>query len=163
MQGEQLIAVVEALQASAVRVWVGGGWGIDALLGARTRPHRDADLMHDVRDEPVLLAVLGAAGFVQTLDQRPVRFVLAHPDGRELDLHPLEFAPDGSAVQRSFDPDRPFPYPADCFVTGLVLGVPVPCLSAAQQVFFHQGYEPADRDRADMAHLRRAFGIATHF
>jgi hypothetical protein len=37
------------------------------------------------------------------------------------------------------------------------------CLSPDQQVHFHQGYEPADRDRHDMAQLRQAFGIATHF
>ena len=42
-------------------------------------------------------------------------------------------------------------------------GRAVPCLSAEQQVYFHQGYEPIGRDRKDMAHLRKAFGIATHF
>jgi lincosamide nucleotidyltransferase A/C/D/E len=56
-----------------------------------------------------------------------------------------------------------FLYPADCFVTGMINQTPVPCLSAEQQIRFHQGYEPADRDRHDMAQLRRAFGIATHF
>ncbi|MFG3292126.1 nucleotidyltransferase domain-containing protein [Streptomyces sp. NPDC048179] len=39
----------------------------------------------------------------------------------------------------------------------------VPCLSAAQQVHFHHGYDPTPRDRHDMARLRRAFGITTHF
>jgi len=92
-----------------------------------------------------------------------VRFVVANPAGREVDLHPLAFAPDGSAVQASPDADRPFRYPARCFVTGSISGSFVPCLSAAQQVYFHQGYEPTDRDRQDMAQLRRSFGIATHF
>ncbi|MFI6506407.1 nucleotidyltransferase domain-containing protein [Streptosporangium sp. NPDC050855] len=49
------------------------------------------------------------------------------------------------------------------FVTGVIDGVPVPCLSVAQQVHFHQGYEPTDRDRHDMARLRDVFGVATHF
>lgn len=39
----------------------------------------------------------------------------------------------------------------------------VPCLSAEQQVYFHQGYEPTDRDLHDMARLREGFRIATHF
>ena len=60
-------------------------------------------------------------------------------------------------------PERPFGYPASAFVTGTVGGRAVPCLSAGQQVFFHQGYEPTARDRHDMALLRRVFGIATHF
>ena len=66
-----------------------------------------------------MLAALSGSGFAESLDRRPVRFVVA--------------------------------------------GEPVPCLSAAQQVRFHQGYEPADRDRHDMAQLRRVLGIATHF
>ncbi|WP_420907442.1 nucleotidyltransferase domain-containing protein [Streptomyces scabichelini] len=31
------------------------------------------------------------------------------------------------------------------------------------QVYFHQGYEPADHDRHDMTQLRQTFGITTHF
>ncbi|WP_411543913.1 nucleotidyltransferase domain-containing protein [Kitasatospora sp. DSM 101779] len=41
-------------------------------------------------------------------------------------------------------------------------GPPVPCRWADQQVYFHQAYEPTDRDRHDMAQPRQAFGIATH-
>jgi lincosamide nucleotidyltransferase A/C/D/E len=48
-------------------------------------------------------------------------------------------------------------------VTGAIDGVAVPCISAAQQVYFHQGYEPTDRDLHDMAQLRATFGIITHF
>jgi lincosamide nucleotidyltransferase A/C/D/E len=58
---------------------------------------------------------------------------------------------------------RPFVYPARCFVTGRIGDATVDCLSAEQQVYFHQGYEPSERDRQDMAQLRAAFGIDTHF
>lgn len=65
-------------------------------------------------------------------------------------------------MQASPVPGRPFLYPAACFVTGEVERTAVACLSADQQVYFHQGYEPADRDRHDMLMLREAFGITTH-
>ncbi|MEQ4719227.1 hypothetical protein [Nonomuraea sp. B19D2] len=52
---------------------------------------------------------------------------------------------------------------ASAFAAGVIERVRVPCLSAAQQVHFHQGYEPRARDLHDMARLREAFGIATHF
>lgn len=110
-----------------------------------------------------MVAALADAGFEETLDWRPVRFVVTARDGREIDLHPLVLTEDGSASQASLDPSRPFRYPASAFVTGRIAGTPVPCLSAEQQVHFHQGYEPAERDRHDMAQLRRMFGIATHF
>ncbi|SDS25565.1 nucleotidyltransferase domain-containing protein [Microlunatus soli] len=163
MTAEDVLGVLAVLQQADTEVWVGGGWGIDALIGRQTRPHRDLDLMHRAGQEQTVVGTLAAVGFVQTLDWRPVRFVLTDGRDRELDLHPLRFAADGSAVQSSPDPERPFEYPASCFVTGRIAGSPVGCLSAEQQVYFHRGYEPADHDRHDMAELRRAFGIGTHF
>ena len=165
MTAADVLAVLAVLREAGAEVWIGGGWGVDALVGRETRAHRDLDLMHRAEQEPAVLGALSTAGFAQTLDWRPVRFVLAHPDGRELDLHPLSFAADGSgsAEQGSLEPGKPFRYPADCFVTGTIGGTAVPCLSAEQQVYFHQGYQPTDRDRHDMALLRAAFGIATHF
>ncbi|WP_428957443.1 nucleotidyltransferase domain-containing protein [Streptomyces sp. cg35] len=163
MTADDVRAVLALLRRAGADVWVGGGWGIDALVGEQTREHRDLDLMHRQEQEPVVLAALADAAFTESLDQRPVRFVVTDPDGRVLDLHPLVFADDGSARQASFAAERPFVYPAECFVTGTVAGERVPCLSAAQQVSFHQGYEPTDRDRHDMALLRTVFGIATHF
>ncbi|TQJ92813.1 nucleotidyltransferase domain-containing protein [Streptomyces sp. SLBN-31] len=163
MTGDDVLCVLALLQRAQADVWVGGGWGIDALIGEQTRHHRDLDLMHRQEQEAAVLAALGAAGFVQSLNCRPVRFVVRAADGREIDLHPLVFADDGSAVQASPAPQRPFTYPSSCFVTGTIHGAPVPCLSAWQQVYFHQGYQPSERDRHDMAQLRRVFGITTHF
>ena len=163
MTAEDVLFVLAVLRKADVDTWIGGGWGIDALVGEQTRQHRDLDLMHRQDQEPTVVAALTNAGFVETLNWRPVRFVVADPVGRQIDLHALSFTADGSAVQASPDPERPFVYPAPCFVTGMIQARPVPCLSAQQQVYFHQGYEPADHDRHDMAQLRRAFGIATHF
>lgn len=163
MSADDVLVVLESLRRAEADVWIGGGWGIDALVGEQTRDHRDLDLMHRREQEDAVLAALSAEGFAESLDQRPVRFVMTAPDGREIDLHPLVFAADGSATQASPEPEHPFAYPSACFVTGTIRGTSVPCLSAEQQVYFHQGYEPTHRDRHDMAQLRRAYGITTHF
>ncbi|MET7645275.1 amino acid transporter [Streptomyces sp. NPDC005426] len=163
MSASDVLSVLSVLREAGADAVLAGGWGIDALIGEETRGHKDLDLLHRQEQEPAVVAALTAAGYAQTLDQRPVRFVMRRPDGAEVDLHPLRFAPDGSAVQSSFDPDQPFCYPAECFVTGTVGGAPVRCLSPQRQAEFHQGYEPAAHDLHDMAHLRRKFGIATHF
>jgi lincosamide nucleotidyltransferase A/C/D/E len=149
---EDVLEILAALDGN--EVWIGGGWGIDALVGRQTRPHDDLDLMHREDQEAEVLAALAALGFAETLSWRPVRFVLTDPAGREIDLHPLRFAPDGSAEQSSPTPGEPFRYPASCFVTGTILGSVVPCLSAEQQLHFHQGYEPRERDLHDLAQLR---------
>ena len=158
MLADDVSSILAVLRNADVGIWIGGGWGIDALVGRQTRQHRDLDLMHRKSQGPAVVAALADAGFVETLDWRPVRFALTDPHGREVDLHPLIFASDGSAVQASPDPEHPFIYPASCFVTGTILGSTVPCLSPEQQVYFHQGYEPADHDRHDMAQLRQASG-----
>ncbi len=163
MTADDVLFVLALLRQAKVDVWIGGGWGIDALIGEQTRDHRDLDLMHRQDQETAVLAALSTAGFVESVNWRPIRFVVTAPDDREIDLHPLVFADDGSAVQASPEPQCPFTYPSACFVTGTVQGKPVPCLSAEQQIYFHQGYEPSERDRHDMAQIRRVFGIATHF
>ena len=153
-----VLRVLAALDGT--EVWLAGGWGIDALLGRQTREHRDLDLLHRLDQEPAVLEALAALGYRETVDLRPVRFVLSAGES-EVDLHPLVFAADGSAVQAA--PDGTFPYPADCFVTGRIDGVEVPCVSVAQQIFFHHGYDPRPHDLADMRHLREAFEVRTHF
>ncbi|MFJ1962788.1 nucleotidyltransferase domain-containing protein [Streptomyces massasporeus] len=163
MTADDVLSILAVLRNADVDIWIGGGWGIDALVGEQTRLHRDLDLMHREDQEADVVAALADAGFVETLDRRPVRFVVTGSHDREIDLHPLVFAADGSAVQASPDAEHPFAYPASCFVTGTILGATVPCLSPEQQVSFHQGYEPADHDRHDMARLRQTFGITTHF
>lgn len=163
MSAADVLSVLSVLREAGADVVIAGGWGIDALIGEETRGHQDLDLLHRHEQEPALVAALTAAGYAQTLDRRPVRFVLSHPSGLEIDLHPLRFAPDGSATQSSLEPQEPFRYPAECFVTGTIAGTPVRCISAHQQVEFHHGYDPREADLHDMAQLRRAFGVATHF
>ena len=37
MPAGEVVAVLDAMAARAVDVWVDGGWGVDALLGRQTR------------------------------------------------------------------------------------------------------------------------------
>ncbi|TDD57320.1 amino acid transporter [Nonomuraea terrae] len=164
MDTSAVLRVLALLREAGCEVWVAGGWGIDALVGEVTREHGDLDLLHRVEQEPLLITALENAGFAEQPGAepgRPARFVMKDRQGHELDLHPLRFHPDGSAVQQADDHGGFFHYPADAFATGVIEGVPVNCLSVAQQIAFHQGYEPRDRDRHDMARLRAAFGVAT--
>ncbi|WP_043641147.1 nucleotidyltransferase domain-containing protein [Nonomuraea candida] len=167
IEADEVLRVLAALERAGCAVWIGGGWGIDALVGRVTRDHADLDLLHRAEQEPAAIAALEALGYTERLDGvlpgRPARFVMTAAGGRELDLHPLHFRPDGSAVQRLDDQGGAFTYPAAAFTEGTIKGVRVPCLSAAQQVEFHQGYQPRERDLHDMARLREAYGIETHF
>ena len=42
MTATDVHAVLDVLDAAGIRVWVDGGWGIDALLGRQTREFLEA-------------------------------------------------------------------------------------------------------------------------
>lgn len=134
-----------------VRVWIEGGWGVDALAGRQTRDHDDLDLDFDsARDgERRAIEALQRLGFELIEDERPVRFVMADQRGRKVDLHPLTFDGDGAAVQQG-PGGRTFHYPADGFAVGSIGSRAVSCLSARLQRRFHSGYEPRPIDRHDL-------------
>jgi hypothetical protein len=75
MTAEDVLFVLALLRQANADVWIGGGWGIDALVGEQTRNHRDLDLMHRQDQEDVVVAALHEVGFVETLNWRPIRFV----------------------------------------------------------------------------------------
>src|SRR6266576_41329 len=153
MAESDVLAAMDSLALDGVDAWVGGGWGIDAVVGETTRPHRDLDLAIRSNHMERAIEALGRLGYRPSLDLRPVRLVLSASAGRSIDLHPVTFDPDGVGHQPG-DDGRTFEYPPDGFGSGTIAGVVVPCLAAEQLVRFHLGYEPLDRDRQDMELLR---------
>lgn len=154
MTAAEVHAVLDALAAAGCPAWIGGGWGVDALVGAQTRPHRDLDLAIAVEAERAALHVLADRGYCVETDWRPVRVEVVAAERGRVDLHPLSFDESGNGHQAGLD-GTSFTYPADCFTTGIIAGQEVACLSVQQQLHFHSGYEPRDIDCADLALLRR--------
>jgi lincosamide nucleotidyltransferase A/C/D/E len=73
---DDVLEVVGRLEAAGVEVWLDGGWGVDALLGAEHRPHRDVDVVLRLADADRAVAALAPLGFTVALDERPTRLVL---------------------------------------------------------------------------------------
>lgn len=152
MTADEVHTVLDTLASGGCPAWIGGGWGVDALVGHQTRPHRDLDLAITADHEAAALHALGKLGYVIETDWRPVRVeVVAARRGR-VDLHPLTFDEAGDGHQASLDGGS-FHYPKHCFTTGTIAGRRVNCLSVEQQLHFHSGYEPRDIDHADLAML----------
>ncbi|RHA38828.1 amino acid transporter [Cellulomonas rhizosphaerae] len=153
MTPTEVHAVLDALAARRCRAWISGGWGVDALAGTQSRPHRDLDLAITAEDEGSALQVLNDLGYHIETDWRPVRVEVVAADRGRVDLHPLNFDEAGNGHQAGLD-GTPFTYPASCFTTGTIGGRLVGCLSVGQQLLFHGGYELRDIDRADLVLLR---------
>jgi lincosamide nucleotidyltransferase A/C/D/E len=158
MEFAAVLIALDALDRAGVRHWVAGGWGVDLLVGRQTRPHRDLDLAIGAEGEAAALTALGRLGFTVETDWRPTRVELAGPGEQWVDLHPVVFDADGFGRQADLDGGH-FAYPPTCFTTGRIAGVDraVGCLSVEQQVLFHSGYAPRERDRHD---LRLLAGLA---
>jgi hypothetical protein len=60
---EDVVELYSGLLARGVQLWVDGGWGIDALLGRQTRPHKDFDAMVAFENLPALTRFLSGRGF----------------------------------------------------------------------------------------------------
>lgn len=150
----EVLGVLTDLRVSGCRVWVAGGWGVAALVGRQTRPHRDLDLAIDVEQEAVALHALSLRGYTVETDWRPVRVELVAPYRSWVDLHPVAFDPTGHGRQVGLDGAH-FDYPPDAFTEGTLGGITVPCLSRQQQVRFHCGYEPRPADLHDLQQLER--------
>lgn len=160
MLAVQVLEVIDALEACRLRVWLDGGWGVDALLGIQSRAHEDVDIVVELGQIEEVCRALEPLGLRLVEDFLPTRAVLRSPDSRQVDLHPVIFDADGVGWQRGAAPDgTDCPYPSAGFGQGHVLDRSVPCLTAELQVEHHRGYEPRERDKLDMAALASAFGL----
>jgi len=96
MPGTEVVRVLDALETAGVHPIVMGGWGVDALLGEQTRPHRDLDLLVAAGDEITraneTMAALRYRFLLEEVDTDsffPRRVVWRDRLGRTADLHPF--------------------------------------------------------------------------
>jgi lincosamide nucleotidyltransferase A/C/D/E len=157
---DDLCAFLELAASLGVRLWLDGGWAVDAWLGRQTRPHRDIDIVLETAAAPKLVAALRAAGYddVPRADTQPWSFVLGDGHGREVDFHLIDIAADGTGDYGP--PGGNLRFPADSLGAATELcGRSVPAIPPHRLVEFHSGYEPDDDDRADVLALCAAFDI----
>lgn len=149
-----VLEVLDAVRSVGCRFWLEGGWGVDALVGRQTRPHRDVDVDFDADYEDALLEVLSGMGYAIETDWRPNRVELAASGGRWVDLHPLVIDDQGNARQAALNGGW-HEFPSAWFTSGTLGGVAVPCVSEEAQRIFHSGYELRPIDLLDLAELDR--------
>lgn len=139
--GQDVIRIIRLLEGGGVPAWLNGGWGIDALLKKETRPHGDVDFVVPLEYLTTSESVLKAAGFSK--DPRrtnlPARLVLRTTEGLEVDIHPVTFRPDGSAVHIVTESGGDLKYvyvhsPAGLSGVGQIDGCVVRCTTAAEQI-----------------------------
>src|SRR3954463_13194417 len=126
MPATEVLAVLNALTAAGYqRVWVAGGWGVDALAGRQTRGHRDADLALDSPGQPggagldEAVRALAVRGYAIETDWRPSRLEVSARGCGFVDLHPLVFDRSATGRQANLAGLPPFIYPPEGFARGV--------------------------------------------
>ena len=157
MEAEQVTDLLDRLASVRVTAWVDGGWGVDALLGSQTRAHSDLDLVVHRPDLEAVRAVLAALGFDVVRDWLPTAIAFRSPDGREVDLHPVDPTPDGGGDQIQLDGVARWHYSAP--VPGVVGGRAVRSCPVRDQLLCHLGYQPRPVDMVDMRRMAERFGF----
>jgi lincosamide nucleotidyltransferase A/C/D/E len=161
MTSADVINIYLTLGGQGIRIWIDGGWGVDALLDRQTRPHKDLDIVledeHLVRFERFLVS----RGYQRTKREieRPFNFVLADRGGREIDVHVISLDQNGNGIYGL--PENGLMYPADSLTgTGTINGCPVRCITPQWMVKFHSGYELSEKDYQDVSAICEKYGIA---
>jgi lincosamide nucleotidyltransferase A/C/D/E len=160
MTSSAVVELLNSLDTAGIPLWLDGGWGVDALLGRQTRPHKVLDIIVAVADVPNLQKILKSRGFAIKEGVPPSAFVLANGKGLEVDVHAVTFDSEGNGVHNMAG-GKDWVFPAEAFAGwGVVEGGSVRCLSPTTQVLCHaQGYAPTEKDLRDMELLRDRFEI----
>jgi lincosamide nucleotidyltransferase A/C/D/E len=163
LNADDVLTVLDQLDRVGLVAWLDGGWGVDALLGHQSRPHRDVDLAIARADRAAAQAALAGLGFRHdptAVPGLPARAPLVDDDGRQVDLHLLVFDDRGNGWQE-IGVDAWGAYPAaDLTAVGTVGGRQVRCCAPELQVRHHLGYPLTATDRHDLRLLADRFGIA---
>jgi lincosamide nucleotidyltransferase A/C/D/E len=160
MPMEAVVDFHDRLHHLGIEIWIDGGWGVDALLGRQTRPHRDLDIAIQAKDAPAARALLEELGYhdVPRDDTSPWNFVLGDAHGHEIDFHVIVFDAQGNGILGP--PERGSMYPAGSLTgNGRIGGRQVACISPEHMVKFHTGYKLRNTDYLDVSALCDHFGI----
>lgn len=152
---EDVVRLYKELESLGIKIWVDGGWSVDALLGKQTRPHKDLDIAIQYKDLPKFREHLESKGYkdVPRDDDKKWNFVLGDAEGREVDVHAFSFNGNGHVVEG-------IEYPDDSLTgTGVIDGHVVRCISPEWLVKFHSGYELKEKDFRDVSALCEKFSI----
>lgn len=160
MKAEEVIALYKLFEKNGIKVWLDGGWGVDALLGKQTRSHGDIDIVVQEKDIPEIRQMLENKGYkdVSRDDTRTWNFVLGDGNGHEVDVHVVVLDSEGNGIYGPKENGEA--YPANSLVgKGKINDVEVRCLTAEYQVKSHTGYKISEKDLKDVKALCDRFNV----
>jgi lincosamide nucleotidyltransferase A/C/D/E len=169
---EDVISIYKHLSTNGIQVWLTGGWGIDALLGEQTRPHKDLDVVMLLDDVLRMCELLGRDGYsmkelwsenrwVKDAHETEIAtaFVLHDSSGREFDVHAMRLDDGGNGIPAWEEAEGFIFNRQDLAGEGVIAGFAVQCITPKKQMLCHTGYELPDKQLLDLELLHEKFGV----
>jgi lincosamide nucleotidyltransferase A/C/D/E len=163
----ELHRILDALEAAGQRVWLAGGWGVDALAGVQSRTHDDLDVVledfdHTVAEAGKVLENLGysyVGSDVRDIVHLPECSSFDDRRGHKVELLSMSWARLAADLGLAMPDGARGPLPRalaeTVFTEGMVDGRRVPCVSARTQLFLHSDYKLQPKYRRDLAVINR--------
>jgi len=149
-----VIDLYTKLENLGIKIWIDGGWAVDALLEKETRTHSDLDIAIQRKDIYQFHEYLQLQGYKEMERDKDKKwdFVLGDTKGHEVDVHSFTFD-DGHIVERDEYPD------GSLDGIGVIDEHKVRCVTPEYLVQFHTRHQPKEKDYKDVSALCEKFGI----
>jgi lincosamide nucleotidyltransferase A/C/D/E len=160
MEAKTVVNLYKELQNIGIKIWLDGGWGVDALLEKQTRNHQDLDIIVEKKNLLKLKQYLIDQGYQNFPrdDTQPWNFVMKNNQKKLVDIHVIVFDEKGNGIYGPKEND--VYYPADALTAkGKINGVQVDCLTPEYQIKSHLGYELSTKDLDDVKALKEKFNL----
>lgn len=160
MRAEEVLNIYKSLEEQGIKVWIDGGWAVDALLGEQTRPHQDVDFAVQHKDLEAMEQFLAKRGFKDIERDKELMWdrLFTNDAGKEIEVHAFSFDVNGKVIEEEFWNG----YSADSLIgMGNILDTEVRCVSLEQLVKTHDKNKRTfkNTDLQDMALLQERFGV----
>ena len=153
---EDAVEIISVFENAGIKVFIDGGWGIDALLGYQSRAHNDIDIFIESFNKDNVLKILDANEYKEIITDYTTsdHSVWKDKNGRVIDLHLFSYSPNDNYI---FEGEE---YPREVFSgTGKIGNIDVVCIPPEYQVQFHLGYERDVNDIKDVLKICETFNI----
>ena len=149
-----VVQIIGGLDEAGIKVWVDGGWCVDALIGCKLHAHGDLDIAVSRPDEKALWDWLTERGFSDrpSPDKSAWNYVLGDGKGRLIDIHVFEFDNEGNNIYG-------IEYPRESLTGHAILGgLVIDCIAPDWMFRFKTGYAHAPKDFIDVQALADKYG-----
>ena len=146
--------IIRLATDAEIKVFLDGGWGVDALIGYETRRHNDIDIFVEKKDYNKFIHIIKNNGFYEIKMEYTTTNHTVWEDlkKRIIDLHCFEYTKNGEIL-----------YEGDCFPSEIFSGIgkieeiEVSCIEPYSQLLFHLGYDYDENDMHDVKLLCEVF------